>query len=123
MNGDSDQHWNTLCLGIVAPAMATVGAAFFAGDVARADFSSDNLHIHILQFLKLAYLFLALLILIRLVFAASHAIFTSSLDLARDGTSKRAQTAYVYAEFTLIVVALVGVLLVDFFVGLSAALE
>jgi len=104
-------------------ATATVGAAFFAGGVANIDLSSNDTGIQILQAIKFVLIFGALLVLIRLVGAASKAIFTSSPDLEQEGTSKRAQTAYVYLGFTLIIMALVALLVIDFFTDLGMALD
>ena len=123
MNDKWDQHWNTLCLGIVTLSMATVGAAFFAGGFADIDLSSNDLRINILQAIKVVSIFFVLAVLIRLVFASSRAIFTSSQDLRREGTTKRAQTAYVFVGFTLIVMALVALLLIDVFALLAASLD
>ena len=122
MDEDWDRHWNTLCLGILTLATATVGAAFFAGGVANIDLSSNDHDIQILQATKFIFIFGALLVLIRLVGAASKAIFTSSPALEHEGTSKRAQTEYVYLGFTLIIMALIALLVIDFFTGLGAAL-
>lgn len=122
MDEDWDRHWNTLSLGILTLATATVGAAFFAGGVANIDLSSNDPGIQILQAIKFVFIFGALLVLIRLVGAASKAIFTSSPDLEQEGTSKRTQTAYVYLGFTPIIMALVALLVIDFFTNLGAAL-
>ena len=122
MDEDWDRHWNTLCLGILTLATATVGAAFFAGGVANIDLSSSDLGIQILQALTFVFIFGALLVLIRLVGAASKVICTSSTDLELEGTTKRAQTAYVYLGFTLIIMALVALLVIEFFTNLGAAL-
>lgn len=120
MRDEWDRHWNTLCLGVVTLAMATVGAAFFAGGVADTDLSSSDPAMLILQAAKFVFIFGALLILVRLIGAAGKAIFTSSLDLSREGTSKRALVEYVYIGFTIIVIALVAMLVIDLFVQLGA---
>ena len=85
--------------------------------------SSSDIGIQILQAIKFVFIFGALLVLIRLAGAVSKAIFTSSPDLEREGTSKRAQTAYVYLGFALIIMALVALLAIEFFTDLGAALS
>ena len=123
MNNQWDMHWNTLCLGIVTLAVATVGAAFFGGGVANTDLSSSDLAVQMLQVTKIVFIFGALLVLIRLISAAGKTVFTSSLDLSREGTSKRAMVAYVYVGFEIIVTALIGILVIDLFLQLGAAID
>ena len=121
MNGDWDRHWNTLCLGIITLATATVGAAFFAGDIVGIEFSPNDIRTNVLQVVKIVCYIFILLVLVRMVIAGSESIFTPDADLAREGKSKRIQTAYVFEGFILIVVAIAGLLLANLFIDMAAA--
>jgi len=123
MNAEWDRRWNTVCLGIITIATATVAAAFFAADVANSDFSSQEFAVRILQLAKISTIFIVLLVHLRLVIAASKSIFTSSADLERAGTSKRAQTAYVFEGFIIILMLLVILLVVNLLTDLAVTLD
>ena len=118
MDAEWERHWNTVCLGIITIATATVGAALFASDIASIDLSSKEISVQTLQMLKICAVFVVLAVHLWLVETASESIFTSSADLEYRGTSKRAQAAYAFGGFVIILVSLIGLLVLN----LTAAL-
>jgi len=121
MNTDWDRHWDTMCLGIITIATAVMGAAFFAADIASISFASKELEARMMEFIKIAPVFIVLLVYLRMVLVARKSIFTASADLERAGTSKREQTAYVFEGFIIIVGLLILLLALNMLTDLAAA--
>ena len=107
-----ERHWNTICLGIVTVATAAVGVALFAADITEIVTSWAT---HSLAAVAiLAYLSVLLL--------GNRAIFATSDELERRGTSKRRVAQNLYGWFTLELLALVVLLIPEAFANLLQSL-
>ena len=103
-----ERHWNTISLGIVTVATAAVGVALFTADVAEA----------VTSWAMYSLAAIAVLAYLIVLFLGSRAIFSTSEELERRGTSKRRIARSLYGWFTLELLVLVGLLIPEVFAGL-----
>ena len=103
-----ERHWNTICLGIVTIATAAVGVALFAADAAEV----------IASWATYSLAAVAVLAYLSVIFLGTNAIFSTSDELEQQGTSKRRMARKLYVWFTLELLALIGLLVLEAFAGL-----
>ena len=103
-----ERHWNTICLGIVTVATAAAGVAFLAADVAEI----------VTSWATYSLVAIAILAYLSVLFLGSKAIFSTSDELERRGTSKRRIARNLYGWFALELLVLVGLLIPEAFAGL-----
>ena len=107
-NQEWERHWNTICLGIVTVATAAVGVAFFTADVAEI----------VTSWATYSLAAVAILAYLSVLFLGTSAIFSTSDELERQGTSKRRNARKLYVWFTVELLALIGLLIPEAFDGL-----
>ncbi len=100
-NQEWERHWNTICLGIVTIATAAVGVALFTADVAEV----------ITSWATYSLAIIAIIAYLDVIYLGGKAIFSTSIGLERQGTSKQGTARNLYRWFVLELLALVGLLI------------
>ena len=103
-----ERHWNTICLGIVTVATAAIGVALFTADVAEV----------VTSWATYSLAAVAVLAYLSVLYLGANAIFSTSHELERQGTSKRRIARSLYGWFALELLALVSSVVPEAFAGL-----
>lgn len=108
---DTERHLSSICLGIVTVATAAIGVALFASDLAKVAIPSGQNPIWILVILKVYSAAIAIMLYIRLLYAAGG-IIVPAIDASRHGRFLPQQQAkFVYALFFGELMALIALLI------------
>ena len=108
---DAERHLSSICLGIVTVATAAIGVALFTSDLAKVDIPVGQNPIWILVVLKVYSAFIAIMLYIRLLYAAGGIIVPVPAESRRNGLSPQQQAKFVYALFFGELMALIALLI------------
>ena len=108
---DTERHLSSICLGIVTVATAAIGVALFTSDLAKVDIPDIQNPIWILVVLKGYSAAIAVVLYVRLLYAAGGIIIPVPAASRRNGFSPQQQAKFVYALFFGELMALIALLI------------
>ncbi len=121
MLSEQDSHWGTICLGIVTIATAAIGVALFSSNILDANIPNANpLAVAFLLGVKYGAAAFAVGFYVEILFDASKVIVPAPERLQRDGRTISQQALRVYAYLVCELLALLFMLIANFFLNLLA---
>ena len=118
MSSENDRHWGTICLGIVTIATAAIGVALFSSGLVDARVPEGTPMGSILLGAKFGSAGLAIGFYLTVMYSASKVIVPAPERLQRDGRTISQQALRVYAYLACQLLALLLMLIANFFLNL-----